>query len=293
PHRVNLRNVEIKELPLPEPAFQPLFNGKDFDGWLGDPASWRSLDGNLECRGSKASKGPLWTKKKFENYTLQLEFRLPQENAPGAPVVFSPTGLILNTDWTDGEATGIAIDLGLAKGDQPLPVSLLRGARGAVSTKPIFLHARPLWNHLLITCKDGNATIQVNGKVAATVNGCTPRGGYISLRDGGTPIIFRKIEIMELLPRPPQPAFQPLFNGKDLTGWEGDVQRWKVQDGMLAGRGGVLRTSKIYRNYELSLQYRFAPPKDDDSFEGAVQLHIGDDPTGHLEVILMQVAHPV
>ena len=31
-------------------------------------------------------------------------------------------------------------------------------------------------------------------------------------------------------------GFVPLFNGKDLTGWEGDPFLWKVEDGMLVGR---------------------------------------------------------
>ena len=30
-------------------------------------------------------------------------------------------------------------------------------------------------------------------------------------------------------------GFSPLFNGKDLTGWEGETQYWSVHDGMLVG----------------------------------------------------------
>ena len=30
-------------------------------------------------------------------------------------------------------------------------------------------------------------------------------------------------------------GFTPLFNGKDLTGWEGDPRLWKVQDGVVMG----------------------------------------------------------
>lgn len=32
-----------------------------------------------------------------------------------------------------------------------------------------------------------------------------------------------------------EPGFVPLFNGKDLTGWEGDTKLWKVQDGAIVG----------------------------------------------------------
>ncbi len=33
-----------------------------------------------------------------------------------------------------------------------------------------------------------------------------------------------------------EPDFVPLFNGTDLTGWEGDLFLWKVEDGLLVGR---------------------------------------------------------
>jgi hypothetical protein len=31
-------------------------------------------------------------------------------------------------------------------------------------------------------------------------------------------------------------GFKPLFNGKDLTGWKGDMKRWSVQDGAITGK---------------------------------------------------------
>lgn len=32
-----------------------------------------------------------------------------------------------------------------------------------------------------------------------------------------------------------QDGFTPLFNGQDLTGWEGDPKLWKVEDGLITG----------------------------------------------------------
>jgi hypothetical protein len=62
-----------------------------------------------------------------------------------------------------------------------------------------------------------------------------------------------------------------LFNGKDLTGWHVDVPEMDnnadainpfiVRDGMLVSFGtppGHLITDKIYSNYRLEVQYRFA-----------------------------------
>jgi lysophospholipase L1-like esterase len=61
-------------------------------------------------------------------------------------------------------------------------------------------------------------------------------------------------------------AFQPIFNGKDLTGWHiskvnhhGNTQAWEVRDGVIRGtqdkpgNGGILLTDRKYRNFEISL----------------------------------------
>ncbi len=64
---------------------------------------------------------------------------------------------------------------------------------------------------------------------------------------------------------------QSLFNGKDLSGWHADVPEmdtdatainpFLVRNGMLVSLGtpnGHLITNKIYQNYRLEVEYRFA-----------------------------------
>lgn len=59
-----------------------------------------------------------------------------------------------------------------------------------------------------------------------------------------------------------EPGFVPLFNGKDLTGWEGDTKLWKVQDGAIVGdspgipHNQFLATREAYGDFELRLQFR-------------------------------------
>jgi hypothetical protein len=59
-----------------------------------------------------------------------------------------------------------------------------------------------------------------------------------------------------------EPDFQPLFNGKDLAGWEGDLDLWKVEDGMIVGdspgikHNQFLRTKKHFDDFELRLEFR-------------------------------------
>jgi hypothetical protein len=53
-----------------------------------------------------------------------------------------------------------------------------------------------------------------------------------------------------------------LFNGKDLTGWEGDTQLWSVRDGVIVGKSAgikynaFLATTQEYQNFELRLSFR-------------------------------------
>lgn len=56
--------------------------------------------------------------------------------------------------------------------------------------------------------------------------------------------------------------WKPLFNGKDLTGWVNvncGPETFRVQDQMIVCNGiptGVMRTEKMYENFELELEYK-------------------------------------
>ena len=43
-------------------------------------------------------------------------------------------------------------------------------------------------------------------------------------------------------------GFKPLFNGKDLTGWEGNPKLWSVKDGVITGVTGSDADTKIKHN---------------------------------------------
>ncbi|HMX26794.1 MAG TPA: DUF1080 domain-containing protein, partial [Blastocatellia bacterium] len=77
-------------------------------------------------------------------------------------------------------------------------------------------------------------------------------------------------------------GFKHIFNGKDLTEWEGDAKHWSVEDGALTGvadgtlkmnsfiiwRGGTVKNFemrvqvKITKGGNSGLQYRSAPLPD-------------------------------
>jgi hypothetical protein len=58
-------------------------------------------------------------------------------------------------------------------------------------------------------------------------------------------------------------GFEPLFNGKDLTGWKvnkgGNMKVWGAEDGILYVQGtggGWLMTEKEYADFDLQLEYK-------------------------------------
>jgi hypothetical protein len=66
-----------------------------------------------------------------------------------------------------------------------------------------------------------------------------------------------------------EPGFQPIFDGKTLSGWEGDPTYWRVQDGSLVGEitpATVIKSNTFIiwrggrpKDFELKLEYRITP----------------------------------
>src|SRR5687767_723048 len=64
-----------------------------------------------------------------------------------------------------------------------------------------------------------------------------------------------------------EPAFTPLFNGKDLTGWHNincAPGTWSVKDGAIHSTGAPiceLRTERMYENFVLDVEWMHLTPK--------------------------------
>src|SRR5687767_13245608 len=63
----------------------------------------------------------------------------------------------------------------------------------------------------------------------------------------------------------PLPALTPLFDGRTLTGWQGDPGAWSVRDGAIRGesqKGGfLLYTDRDYDHFRLLLKSRLVSEK--------------------------------
>jgi len=81
--RIPFLFIAVLSLSLPllaqgEEKFEPLFNGKDLEGWKvpKDNIWWLVDDGILQVRSGEKQKGSiLWTEKEYENFVVELEFK--------------------------------------------------------------------------------------------------------------------------------------------------------------------------------------------------------------------------
>jgi len=84
-------------------------------------------------------------------------------------------------------------------------------------------------------------------------------------------------------------GFKPIFNGKDLSGWEGDVSYWSVKDGMIIGQSTeenpctkntfLQWTDGKLDDFELKLEFRLSGTEKANS---GIQFRSQVEPDGHV-----------
>jgi hypothetical protein len=74
------------------------------------------------------------------------------------------------------------------------------------------------------------------------------------------------------------------FNGKDLTGWDGDLKLWKVEDGEIVGKTAGLKRNEFLKslmtvdNFRLTVKVKLVPNKEN----SGIQFHSEPLPDGEM-----------
>jgi hypothetical protein len=272
-----------------EDGFVPLFNGKDLRGWVavnGAPGTWSVRGGMVVTTGLPL--GFLRTRKQYENFVLELEWRHVKEKgnsglfvwADALPAPGSPFPRAMEVQVLDGLNTRdytshgdlFSIQGATCVPDRPHPAGWMRCLPSERRCKPA-----GQWNHYRVECKDGAIKLAVNGKVVSGLGRCRPRKGYLCLEAEGSECHFRNLRIKELpgtKPRPEEVAevdkgFVSLFNGVDLKGWQDDPGHrghWVPRpgrnvlsyDGKSAAKVKDLWTTRNYGDFELVCDWRWS-----------------------------------
>lgn len=226
----------------PQGYTRPLLQGDQLGGWTVTDCEVAIQDGVLEL---KSGNGFVRFDQQCQDLILEWECKALQAE-----------------NWD----SGIFFRGELPQGKRPWPkkyqVNLKQGEEGnlvqdktAVSTG---LYQPGEWNHFRLTVTGDSARLEINGKQAWTASGLEVKPGYIGLQAEvplGGGFLFRNMTLTEI-------GFASLFNGKDLTGWEGAngpaEACWEVHDGLLicnGKKGPWLRSMEKYGDFNLRLEY--------------------------------------
>jgi len=181
---------------------------KDLSNWTFKQGSWTLEDEVLARKGG----GDIWTKEKFGDFILELEFKVDKDTNSG---VFFRTDNI-----NDPVQTGIEVQIldsygktTVSKYDCGAIYDCLAPSKNMVS-KPLE------WNRLTITAKANQIVVIINGEkiIDMDLNRWTepgrnpdgtknkfktaykdmPRTGFIGFQDHGKPVWYRNIKIKKL-----------------------------------------------------------------------------------------------
>lgn len=214
---IRWRNIFLREIPGDEAnrllrgddpkGFQPIFNGRDFDGWAGPIQNYEVADGAIMCKPKKG--GTIYTKEQFANFVARLEFKLPPGGNNGLAIRYAGGGRasldamcelqVLDDNY---EKVRGKIDPRQAHGSA---YGMVPAARG---------YQRPIgqWNYQEVTVNGPAIRVELNGtvildcdlsKVKETLGdkphpGKDRTSGSFGFAGHSDPVMFRNISIRRL-----------------------------------------------------------------------------------------------
>jgi hypothetical protein len=222
-------------------------------------AHWRVIEGVLAFDGKGHS---LCTASDYGDFEMFVDWKISPQGDSGIYLRGSPQVQIWDpAQWPEGS--------GGLYNNQKNPA------------KPTVPADHPIgaWNTFYIRMVGERVTVDLNGvRVVDDVvmENYWERSkpiypvGQIELQAHSTPLEFGNIYLREIPAgeKTASPAakgeegFVPLFNGRDLTGWSGDLKGYMVEDGAIvvgAGSGGNLYTVGEYADFVLRFDFKLSP----------------------------------
>lgn len=311
-------------VPSAPPGFTALFNGQNLSGWWGEqttnPRTYLALTPEALAQRKAASQADIaqhWrvengelvndgkglyltTDKFYGNFELLIDYKTVPQADSGIYLRGCPQVQIW--DYTDPAKFKIGADKGSG--------GLWNNSPGSAGKDPLVKADKPFgeWNQFRIVMVGSRVWVWLNGQ--ATVEGAImenyydrkqplPPTGPIQLQTHGGEIRWRNIFIREIPPaeatrwlRPEDaPGFEPVFNGKDFSGWAGPVENYEVQDEAIVckpGKGGTIYTQREYGDFVARLEFKVPaggnnglairyPGRGDAAYAGMCELQVLDD----------------
>jgi hypothetical protein len=181
-------------------GFVPMLSGKDSTGWQ-TTGNWGfEKDGAVALRPTKRRlrltpdyKSFLWTKASYEDFVLDLEFKLAEKGNSGVFVRSSSSRSYIQTQIADSHGK-----------KEPLDNSDCGGVMGVAAPSKNMSKPAGEWNRMIITCQGDRMQVELNGEevinldLAKSRKTRTARSGRIAFENMNNPVSFRNVRIKEL-----------------------------------------------------------------------------------------------
>jgi hypothetical protein len=226
------------------PFSTSLFDGQRLDQWIVTDCDAGVDDGKLVLR---SGEGLLRSHHRYSDFVLELDWRARKAEA-------YDSGIYIRAELPEKGPWPKRYQINLKQGAEG-NIGVLKGATSTGLIKP------GDWNHFKITVAGAKVSMEINGKPAWEVDGLEVPSGFIGFQSEvtlGGQFEFRNIHVTET-------DHQSIFNGKDLTGWEGGeadaAACWKIENGDLlctGAKGPWLRSLEEYGDFNLRLEYKLS-----------------------------------
>jgi hypothetical protein len=229
------------------------------------PQHWSVKDGEIYNPGT----GPYaTTDQEYGDFELTLEYNMAPKGDSGVYLRGAPQVQIW--DPTDEKSFKHGCQLGSG--------ALWNNSPGKPGKDPLVLADKPAgeWNTLRVVMVGARVSVWLNGK--QTVDHATMENYYdrkaalaakgpICLQTHGAPIRWRNVAIREIageeanriLTTKAAAGFKSIFNGKDFTGWAGDVANFEIIDGGIrckTGKGGTPYYNQDLTDFAVRLEFK-------------------------------------
>jgi hypothetical protein len=181
-----------------------LYNGKDLTGWQTTGNWLPQKDGSLLIKPRSGERGwqrysaYLWSKKKYKDFVLHVEYKYPPKGNSG---IHFRVG-----DLKNPVNTGIEAQVLDSYGKKKMGHHDHGGIIRTVGASKNMSKKAGEWNTMILTCKGYHLKVQLNGEQIVDIHldktpmKDRPLEGHIGLQDHGEPnnLHFRNIKIKEL-----------------------------------------------------------------------------------------------
>jgi len=282
--------------PTPPAGFTALYNGRDLTGWRGgdtyDHRKWLALPtderAKLETEWTTDMRGH-WrpdgdelvndgsgkyatTEKDYGDFELLVDYRTVAGADSGIYLRGCPQVQIW--DYTDKQKFPVGSHLGSG--------GLWNNSAGAPGKDPLVKADKPFgeWNRFRVLMVGARVSVWLNDRLVVDHalmenyfdrKSPIPDRGPIQLQTHGGEIRWRNVFVREigaeeanrlLVGRGEDAGFKPIFNGKDFTGWTGELDSYEIVDGAIVCRpkkGGTVFTKEEFADFVVRLEFKLPP----------------------------------